>query len=541
VTGEAPAPPREPRAWIVRAAWLYVAILTLGGVVWMTASPPGIFSDSVSGFRVLQSMERGAAFNHTLVVDRDDIAKDLSQFTAWWTPGQYLAPWPFVALGLDLGRGMLLATVLAWVAGFAGWYLLTRRLGFSAEVAALSLAVIASQPYVFGWARFYHGGELLQWAFFPWFAVLAIDRRRLRAGDVLLLAAALIVGIVGKSSFLIVGAAALAGALWIGLAEQARLQSLRAVSLVLRAGVVLVLAAGALFLYTAAGESPAKGAAVAVRGFAIRELLFAAAAPLNSLFDLWQLYVPETESVQWAFGEIGRPLLLVVGIEAALLVALLRFGRLPRHYGPFVTAVLAVVVGSFALAYSLDLLISFHARHARVAGLLFVPGVIAAFGALAPRGVRIAAAALAAPLCAAIGSWALNPLNGDALDRPVGRAGFSHIYAEQAVIDAIDEIDAQLGRGNGLIAVPWPQLALEIARARVFDTRAALEPPQKFQYEMYFGRVDDLVVIAPAPDGDPAYAEILTRTFREHDGWRRLRPELQGYVFMYSGSSPDLR
>jgi len=536
----APERPAPTRRRLARAAWIYLAALLVCGTVWMAISPPGIFSDSVSGFMVLRSMEHGAAFNHTLVVDQDDVSKDRSEFTSWWTPGQWLAVWPFTALGLDLGCSMAITTVLAWVIGLAGWYALLQGLGFSSRIRAVSLAVIATQPYVLGWAMFYHGGELLQWACFPWFAALALHGRAYRWRDVVALAPALVVGLCTKSSFLIVGAGALAATLVIGLVEDGERFGWRALGRVARSGVVVVAGVAALYVYVSAGRSPAGRGVWQLASVAPRELLFAAAAPLNSLLDLWKLYIPEAEATEWVIGNVSRGLLLVVLIEALLIAGIVRFAPVGRRYSIFLVVVFGVVTSAFALAYSLDLLISFHARHARIAGLLLVPGLAAWVDALEPRALRVGVAGAAALVCVGMTAWGLAALARDPLARPVGRAGFSHIYADQAAIDAIDEIDARLGEGNDLIAVPWPQLGLEVENARVFDMRSAIEPVETFQHALYFGRVDNLVVIAPAPTGDPAFAEMLARAFRDHRDWRRIRPEVPGYVFLHSGVATDL-
>lgn len=535
-----PDSPPATRPWVVRTVQAGLAALGIAGVVWMAVSPPGIFSDSVSGFLVLRSMEHGAAFNQTLSVDPDDIAHDRSEFTSWWTPGQWIVVWPFTATGLSLGTGITIATALAWAAGILGWWTLFRRLDFDDTVTSVSVALVAIQPWVIGWALFYHGGAILQWAVFPWFGALALRGRAFRWIDVLLLSAALVVGIMAKSSFLIVGVAALAGALATGLLEPGAPRGAPAVARVMRSALVVAAGLAALYAYSALGRSPAGTRPWRLVDVATHEVLFALAAPLNSVFDLWRLYIPPSESVQWVLGDIRTGLVVTLLLEGLVLGLVLRLGRDLRRYTIFATVVVVLVAGAYAVAYSLDLLISFHVRHARVAGLLLVPGVVAAVARLEPRGLRVAVATASLASCAGMTVWSLGSLGFDPLARPVGPAGFSHVYAGQDVVDAIAEIDTRLAGRDALIAVPWPQLGLEVRHVRLFDTRAALEGPEEFRHELYYGRVDDLVVIAPAPNGESAFAEVIAHSFREHDGWRRIRPELEGYVFLYSGDATDL-
>lgn len=526
-----------------KLAWGYVAIVFTIGLGWMLVTPPGVFSDSVSGFLTMRSMERGAPFNHTFLVNEDDIARDDSQFTAWWTPGQYVVPM-IVDLatggGLDLGENLIATTLMTWAVGLFGFFRLFRRLGFSSEVAALSIAVLVSQSYVLGWGRFYHGGEQLQWCFFPWFVLLAVRWRSLRLHQVLGLAAALTFGIFLKSAFAIVGSAVVASVLWHELSGREKPLSVQALSLCSRASAAVGLALAALWAYTRLGTSPAGRTSWSVSSIDLSETMFAVAAPVSTLFDLWTRYMPNHESDELLTTNFDA-LFLIAFVSVVLLWAIVRFSGAQRIYLSLVVGVYACLVASFSLAFALDLLISFHVRHFRLGGVLFVPGAIAMLFRIPFRVVRLALLGAMAAMCVILVIHFCYPRDGDPMARPVGAAGFSHIYASQGALDALARIDERLGFGNNLIAVPWPQLALDVENSRVFDLRTALLGAEYFRHKIFFGHVDNLVLVLPAYDDESGATPMMTRTFRQHDDWRRIHAEVDDFVFMYSGNDDDIR
>jgi len=521
--------------------WGYVALVFTLGLAWMVATPPGLFSDSVSGFLVMRSMERGAPFNQTFVVDPDDIAVDQPEFTAWWTPGQYVIPMVLGWSGLDLGRSTMVTTALAWLIGLVGFARLWRRLGFSSEVIAISVAVLFSQSYVLGWARFYHGGELLQWAFFPWFVLLALRCRELRGHHLVLLSAGLTLGAFFKSAFVIAGASVMASLLWTEVREKGGPFRVGAILLGARAAAVVGVALTALWAYTSLGKSPAGGAVWDISRIDFRESLFAAAGPLNSLFDLGKSYISITESTEWTQPGLGFPLLLVSIFSALLLGVIVRYAGSRREYLHLVVGVYVCMVAFFILAWALDILISFNVRHFRPAGVLLVPGIVALLFRIPARAGRWASLTALAALSLVMVFRFSFPSDPDPLARPVGDSGFSHIYASQAAVDALHEVDAQLGRGNDLIGVPWPQMALDVRRSRTFNMKTALESAEAYRYKVLFGQVDNLVVVLPVVYEERGFTPTVLRAFRQHSDWRRIRPEVEDFIFMYSGDHVGLR
>ena len=522
---------------LTRFIQCYLVVVIALAAVAMLKSPPGLFSDSVSGFLVLQSMERGAPFNHTLDVDPDSISVDLSEFTSWWVPGQYLVVWPFNALGLELGTSLILITLLAWGSGLAGYLLLFRALKLATREAWMAIALVMSQPYVLGYARFYHGGDLLQWAFFPWFALAVLRSSNLSWSRIPLVFLLFGSGIFLKSSFLILGSLTL-GAFWVNHFRETGYRFPR--DLVLHGfKIVLILGSGALALaaYSSLGETPMSQSARTGITLDLQEILFAAAAPVNSLFGLWQIYIPDVESTEWRLGSIATPLIISALVGVGWWVVILRFLRGFETYKILLFVLYSGTILSFALAYTLGIEISFQVRHFRAAGLMLLPGTVALIRQVEWRPIQWIMAGGLGAYCAIAILLFWFPLSRDPDQRPVGPSGFSHIYAGQDLLHALSRIDAELPHGNNLIAVPWPQLALDIRRNRTLNLRKAFPTPQHFAYAMYYGQVDNLIVIIPDEwASDERQRQRLLDAFKEHRHWQSIYPGIDGYVIMHSGS-----
>ncbi|MAI77964.1 MAG: hypothetical protein CL917_03410 [Deltaproteobacteria bacterium] len=510
------------------------------GTIAMLKSPPGIFSDSVSGFLVMRSMDHGAAFNHTLRVDPDLMTEDLSEFTSWWVPGQYLVPGAIHSLGFDLGESMMITTLFIWVLGLYGYLRLFQNLGFSPWVSWFSLTLIFCQPFILGYARFYHGGDLLQWGYLPWFTVWTLRSHQLQWTQLLKLTAAFCVGVFIKSSFLIFGSLVL-GSLFLTLWQEQRFKVTRTtIGNAFKIGVVFLGAAWALATYTTMGDSPLGDRRVF--HLSMEEILFALAAPLNSLFSLWTLYIPDIETIQWSLGEINLLLSLSAAAGLGWLILILRFLPGMESYKILVCVTYLGVISAFALAFSLDLLISFHVRHFRVAGLLLIPGTVALIGQARKKSIQWIFSAALLTACAASLLFFQFPHSRTPSQRPVGAAGFSHIYAGQDLLDALQELDSELQTGNNVFALPWPQLALDIQNNRTLNMRAEILTPQRIGSKSYYGEVDTLVVVLPAGLKEEGLHLSVLGSFKEHNDWTAIYPEVQDYILMRSQKrSPSQR
>ena len=131
-----------------------------------------MYSDSAYGFLVWDSMLGGASFNHWILPDFSDIARDQDLFMAVWSPGQYLFAGPLEHWGLGLGAAMNVVTIVFTALGLVGWYRLYRQWKFPATSAVVALAITAGSRHFALPFGIYNGGEVLLFGGMPWFLLL---------------------------------------------------------------------------------------------------------------------------------------------------------------------------------------------------------------------------------------------------------------------------------------------------------------------------------------------------------------------------------
>src|SRR5262249_48534278 len=130
--------------------------------------PPGVAYDPGEGFRVLQNMLKGGAFNTVTVPDPANIAHDVIIFQTWWSPGQYLVPGSFIWLGSNYGVALSFTVLIATLIGVAGWIQVVRSFAVTPFVLSIFVLGLCTFPYVTLPFQTYNGGELLLFAVAPW-------------------------------------------------------------------------------------------------------------------------------------------------------------------------------------------------------------------------------------------------------------------------------------------------------------------------------------------------------------------------------------
>src|SRR3954465_1866529 len=95
-----------------------IILLVISGIVLIMGimlfiAPAAIYPDPSWGFQVMRSMELGHGFNINFKPDQGDINKNISDFLAWWSPGQYLVPYFFKSIfGINTGQAAAIVTTL---------------------------------------------------------------------------------------------------------------------------------------------------------------------------------------------------------------------------------------------------------------------------------------------------------------------------------------------------------------------------------------------------------------------------------------------
>jgi hypothetical protein len=343
----------------------FTGLVTLVISVLVFIHPPAIFPDPGWGFHVLRSMQMGAPFNTLANPDTEDIAKNTFRFLSWWSPGQYLAPYLFIALfKLNLGQATALVAGIGSFIGLAGFYTFFKKIGFTSLISAISIAFIASQQAYFIPFVFYNGGEILLFAFSGWFLYGCACFKK---ADWLLTVFILLSGLVGffcKSSFLWIY---LSGALflWIRLSNGKKLLNWLINGFTIGVPAIVSLAI-IQFVYLSKGDNPASDS-IGIK-LTWESFSFPLASPLLAGFSIDDL----------ADGIINRPLiiLIVLALLSLALVVYICKTNPNKNYVLLICILYTVAVLFYGINFLRQANISYEARHMRLIGLIITPGII---------------------------------------------------------------------------------------------------------------------------------------------------------------------
>ena len=351
-----------------------VTLVTIG--IFSFLIPPALFPDPANGFQVLRSMQTGSSFNVFTSPDQSDISQNYSEYITWWSPGQYLAPYFFqLFFNLNLGKAIAITITLSEFSGLAGLYFFFKKIGFSSIIATSSLVLIICQLAFFIPHVYYNGGETLLFAFEGWFLYGCASLNKTDLKLILFIVLSGWIGFFFKSSFIWVYFCGLC-CLWIRVASQ-QPGILKWIKKGLWIGLPAILSLLTIYLlFLSRGLNPATTS----KGLILtpQTLGFPLASPVLSGFSIDDL-------CNGLIYHLGKPVFnnqwsIIILILLALLSSILIYCII--YYVPKINYKVFILVfycGSlifFGSAYLFRLNISYEARHFRIIGLLFTPGLI---------------------------------------------------------------------------------------------------------------------------------------------------------------------
>jgi hypothetical protein len=338
--------------------------------------PPGVSYDPAEGFRVLQNMLKGGAFNTVMVPDPANIAQDLIIFQTWWSPGQYLVPGSFIWLGSNYGLALSFTALIATLVGVVGWIQVARSFAVTPFVLSIFVLGLCTFSYVTFPFQTYSGGELLLFAVAPW--SLHAVRWAANKAPALCLTISFVSAVLlffAKLTGVIVFAANVGAISLLSVINQRRLTS----SIIAMWVASAIAALCFLMFWRARGPYPAVGSGFSFYWFPIWFSVAGATFSGISGFDfsLWFL------GHSWAGGQKAVELLsYVFGPLGLLLIGWvwLSLRRTPyRDMAILLLAVISLYAVALAAMYLRKSEIFFEERHFRYAGILFFFLVLTAF------------------------------------------------------------------------------------------------------------------------------------------------------------------
>ncbi len=513
-----------------RILLLAVGIITLTLGILIFIVPPSLFPDPSWGFQVIRYMQQGHSFNLLPSPDADNIAVDTTDFLSWWSPGQYLLPYFFKSiLWLSTGKAAALTVTLCTLTGLAGYYQLFKRLGFSSRLAAISIAVIASQNYFISPFIFYPGGEILLFAFGGWFIYGCFGIKKITWQALLFLFLAGIAGFVAKSSALWMYAAGVA-CVWINLsAPKKTMQHWLRNGILL--GIPFIAAIAIIYLgYLSKGDVPSN----AIGSWMVKPETFSfpLAAPLLSGLSIDELLNGLIYHTGGAMLTYGWSVAIIVALAlSSLLFVNYVLRRLPyNNYALALTIFYIVGTLFFSYLYIKQANVSFEGRHFRVIGLLTIPGIV--YFATRLKVSRITFGIIwAVFLCWETAyfytEYKVNIHSGH------GPSGLSQQAYDQATLDELTRLDNR-HPNSALFVFTSPDIGLEIQKNRILNLDMEDVTPKDIAQQKYKGKAGSIYLLMPAVYQNNGMAYNISKSFVNY---HHFTVKQLGNYYLYSADN----
>lgn len=470
---------------------------------------PAMYTDSAWGFLVAGSMERGAAFNHLLIPDPDDIVRDKSLFLAVWSPGQYVFAVTLEHAGLTLGAALTAVTTAFTVLGLGGWYRLYRFWGFPSSSAAIAIALTACSRHLALPFGIYNGGDVLLFGSAPWFLLLLLRCRNLSPQQALAVLLAFAALAFLKLSALVLTYAALAALVVGDLWPLGRMRWRRP----LNAGAIaLVFAAAFYVLWYAKGRTAVDPKGASAFLLLAPRFVEGWAAAVMGMVSLGDLAARTLQHPGAAIMPSLDTLYLIGALPAAALLIFVRRRLAETHagYANFATAMALFYVAIMAVFYARGGPLLMEDRFYRPLSMVLLIGVVHAITGAASR-IRVPLAGIAAAtMVYGVSSYFVRLDHN--LHSPLSRRGFHHATLTHDGLALMHK--ALAGTGDTVAYVLAPEIALEAEGSRVIVSG---EGEGELRRRIYKGRVPRLFVFVDDRHLADGRGETILRSFVDYD------------------------
>jgi hypothetical protein len=517
-----------------RATWTAAAIAILCTVYAAGALTiyPSLFPDPAYGLLVEQGRAAGAPWNHYLEPAPEDISQDRAYFNAAWSPGQQLLPSLLTRAGFSLGSALRSVSVIASLAGLAGWFLLYRAMGVDHMVALVGTLLLASaRSYSFPFLA-YIGGDMLAFSAFPFLAFLVL-RLRTSAWIVVAAPCAVLAGFFFKHSLAIYIAGWAAAVVAMSITEARRPAGTRWAI----AGSTGVLVAGAAWLIQWGYASRGWSATVYQPTWSTDPATYAIpwAMPILAGTGIDHLLSRVFDNPQFVRLDYRHSFWVIVPAVAAMLMVLFAASRDRglRVISQTTALFVAGVVSVFALLMGSGSANELYAsRHYVIAGAVLLPLLVHLLMRRWSAGIRVAGLCLlAVPAIYGVLSFGVNwQRHYDRRASHSSSAEIVHLNASPRVVGYLQKLNATLGRAT-LVVVPEPSLAVEFTNTRVLAMSATSAQASDFDRYIWHGRAQSLVVVTEDGGQTPEEIQAWLNSFvaYDRDGWSRFT--VDGYSF----------
>lgn len=505
---------------VATAVYVLTGLIVLAYTIGIAIVGPSMYSDQGTGFLVLEAMKRGGPFNKMAVPDPADISRDLDFFVAWWSPGQYLVPAAFEALGFNLGQAITITVALCSALGLVGLHFLYRGWDFPPLSIAVTLLVLASTRLFSHQFTYYIGGEIILFALTPWFLLLLFRMRDFSLAKTACVFVAVAVLTVAKLSGLVLAVACVI-ALEIVDMRSDRPGKVR--RLVATCVMFAVFGIAFKLLWLSRGETPTTHA-LAV--FSPERLLTHAipsfVAGFTSILSIGDFATATLMHPKYGVMPTNIPFYLTVAIPVAILAYFVgrQISRSHPDYFNFAATLTVVFSLIMVTVFVRGGEVSLEDRHFRQIGLVLAIGVVhAVLGWRRP--FMLAAGGLALVLCAYSATTYVVKLQRH-IANAKSSLGFRHMVLSPQALDFIEKKLNTSANGTSLIVVPSAEVGLEFSNRRIVEIPARFRSHDDLRTRYsYRGRVDSLGVLVQTEDVENGKAALVLEAFKDYplNGW----------------------
>lgn len=502
------------RAATERLLWIAIVAALIIAIVSCLLVSVSTFPDPGWGFLTWKNMLHGGGFNMLPEPDPDNIAKNTYTFLTWWSPGQYLVPGSIASfIGIKIGWGMVLTSIIFTVSGVVGCYFLFGKLQFNRLTTLLSILVLCCQVQTLLPFSVYNGGEVLIFGVAPWFWYCCVDFKP-KILRLLLLVVLSWIGFVAKSSFLLV---TVCGFLFIFLSWIRKRNTFKELAIktseLFMAGLLIIVPI--YFLFLQKGTNPSSAA----QGFSLNwlNLFYPASTPFLTAFSADEVFNtfahPNYSDRLPAIDAIFFGLVFLVTIFVLSRIYFNRIGSVAYRWLLFTTYLFFTVF--FVFQYCRHAAISMEGRHFRILGLLFLPGVVQLVRQGKITAVKKALQFALLLLC--LFGWTNYFFRWRSRSKQTPSA-LTHVV--QDLVDSktllkMHQLDVQFPQ-QAVFVLMSPEIAMEIEHNRIlvlpFNT---MEP--KSENPSYDGRVKKLFLIVPANiAGNRTTTQLIKACFTDY-------------------------
>jgi hypothetical protein len=366
-----------------RFVWMLLLLLVLTSV-YCFLKPLTLSIDSAYGFLAYKGTLFFRLFNVLQVVPTADIGRVDPVFMSWWSPGQWIFPGMLnYFFGIRLGVASIIITLASLISGLIGYYRIFAFFRFPPLISILSLLIIFSSSSLYYCFVIYQGGEILEFALFPWFFLYVLRLQKISVINLFGIAILFLFCFIAKTTLLVYCTLILLGKIFL----LSKSRSARGVHFSFKNLLLLLPALLSTILvsvfYLSRGPHPSliNHFIISIEGF-----LVTLSSPLSSILSIQQWIERITKLSGSSLHGSGLAVslyygfyLLVIAVLFWIIRSVILNDKINQAYKCFFIVLYAGISAFFLFAYSFNTNIDFSSRHFKLMGYLFVPGLITVF------------------------------------------------------------------------------------------------------------------------------------------------------------------